>query len=247
LRSFGYVAKGADAVIQAFLDQQCTVMAPTFSHDHFAIDPPADLRPLCNGCGDYSWLKSSSRAQHTDVYDSGSNQIDRDMGTIPAALLQRVGRRRGEHPLNSFAAIGPLAEELIGGQQPLHVYAPLQALAALDGAVVLMGVGLEQATLLHLAEQHAGRSLFRRWAKNALGATIQVEVGGCSDGFVQLQQAVSSLLKEKVVGSSLWQMFQANALLEIAAYSIAQEPTITHCGDAACDRCNDAVAGGPVF
>ena len=64
------------------------------------------------------------------VYAPDAPDIDRaDMGAIPAAVLAMPGRVRGNHPLCSFAAIGPLADELVAAQQPLHVFAPLRALA----------------------------------------------------------------------------------------------------------------------
>ncbi len=94
---------------------------------------------------------------------------------------------------------------------------PLKAIAELGGYVVLMGVNFNRLTLIHLAEQMAGRNLFRRWAKDSKGVTI--EVGGCSEGFIK----------------------------EISENAIRNNPLITHCGDSRCDRCNDAVKGGPIL
>src|ERR687891_282076 len=82
LRSFGHVAGGAKTVIRAFLDEECTVLVPTFS--------------------------------------SGF-EIDRDMGAIPATLVRWPNRVRGNHPLDSFTAVGPSATELIAQQDPLDV------------------------------------------------------------------------------------------------------------------------------
>ncbi|RIK36138.1 MAG: hypothetical protein DCC57_22735, partial [Chloroflexi bacterium] len=58
--------------------------------------------------------------------------------------------------------------------------------AEAGGFVLLMGVALETMTLLHLAEQVAGRVPFRRWANDRQGRPQQVEAGGCSDGFGRL-------------------------------------------------------------
>jgi hypothetical protein len=101
-----------------------------------------------------------------------SNEIDDDMGALPAAVLARPGRVRGDHQLSSFTAIGPLAEQLMRDQAPLHVFAPLEALTDTGGVVLLMSVGLDSTTLLHLAEQRAGRTLFRRWANGPEGTPI---------------------------------------------------------------------------
>lgn len=48
LASFGRLAGGADALAQAFVDEGCTLLVPTFSWS-YAIDPPDDLRPPQNG------------------------------------------------------------------------------------------------------------------------------------------------------------------------------------------------------
>jgi len=48
------------------------------------------------------------------------------------------------------------------------------------------------------------------------------------------------------VGQSLWRVFPAKHALAIAAEAIRREPLITHCGQA-CERCDDAVLGGPLL
>ena len=88
-------------------------------------------------------------------------------GCDTAPVLARPERLRGDHPLASFSAIGPLATDLIDGQHGGAVHAPLRALGEMDGAIVMVGVGLTRMTLLHLAEQEAGRTQFQRWALNA--------------------------------------------------------------------------------
>ena len=98
------------------------------------------------------------------------------MGAIPAEVVRRPGRARGGHPLCSVAAIGPDAARIVAGQVSDDVYAPLRGLAESDGSLVLLGVGLTSATLLHLAEEGAGRTLFRRWARGADGEIRMVPV-----------------------------------------------------------------------
>src|SRR5207249_1436971 len=106
-----------------------------------------------------------------------SNWIDPWMGLIPRAVVARPDRRRGNHPTASFAAVGPLAGQLVETQAPDDIYAPLQALADLGGSVVLMGVTLTSMTLIHLAEKQSGRQLFRRWARKPDTQVIMIESG----------------------------------------------------------------------
>ena len=156
-------------------------------------------------------------------------------------------RTRGNHPLCSFTAIGPLERELVLGQRPLDVCAPLKELAKFNGSIILMGVGLDVMTLIHLAERMSGRNLFRRWANGPDGQPMEVEVGGCSDGFGNLEQFLSPLARTTKVGQSTWRIFPANATLETAERAIRKDPWLTHCSNPRCGRCRDAVAGGPIL
>jgi aminoglycoside N3'-acetyltransferase len=246
LRSFGPIEDGADTLLDGLLAEDTTVMVPTFSGQSFAIAPPADpsLQPARNGLDDHHFWQDSSAQR---IYTPSTREIDKGMGTFPATVLARPEHVRGNHPLNSFAAIGPLAEELIEGQQPLQVYMPLNVLAELRGSIVLMGVGLERMTFLHFAEQEVNRTLFRRWANGPDGRPMLVAVGSCSEGFGNFAPVLAPLKREVQVGQSVWQIFPARETLSAAVAAIRANPSITHCADPACSRCNDAVQGGPIL
>ena len=151
------------------------------------------------------------------------------------------GRARGNHPLNSLAAVGPSARELIAGQAPLDVYAPFRELARLNGYVVMMGVDLRTMTALHLAEQMAGRTLFRRWASDYGGAVVEAECGGCSRGFNGIEPALRPVERRETVGNSLWRIFPIADALERASAAIRECPEITRC---AVGGCEDGIEGG---
>jgi aminoglycoside N3'-acetyltransferase len=245
LRSFGWVKGGALAVVDGFLIEGCTVIVPTFSYD-LAVPPPVDMRPLQNGYN-YAAIEEPT-LESSRIYTPKSAAFSReDMGAIPAAVLAMPRHVRGNHPLNSFAAVGPLAHRVISSQGPMNVYGPLKVLAETDGAVVMMGVGLNRMTLLHLAEQMAGRNLFRRWANGPDGQPMQVEVGSCSEGFVNLQPILSQVMAEVKVGESVWQVYPVKETLAVSAREIRANPNLTHCSDANCLRCRDAVLGGPIL
>jgi aminoglycoside 3-N-acetyltransferase len=244
LRSFGHVVGGAAAVVGAFTDEGCTLLVPTFS-SAFEVAPPPHLQFERNGW-DYDAARAPRRGAER-VYAPDVPDIDGYVGAIPAAVLSRPGRVRGQHPLNSFTALGPRASELAAGQAPSDVYAPLRALVRAEGFVLLAGVGLERATLLHLAEREAGRTLFRRWANDAQGRPAAVEVGGCSEGFGRLEPHLRHLMRLTVVGSSRWTLLPAARALDCAAAAIRADPLITHCGARPCGRCDDAVRGGPIL
>jgi aminoglycoside 3-N-acetyltransferase len=243
LRSFGHVEGGADAVVDAFLAEECTLVVPAFAALIFGLAPPEAMRAERNGI-DYDVPHESPGRDR--IFTPASDELSPSMGVIPAAVLARPERVRGNNPLCSFAAIGPGAD-LVGEQRPLDVYAPLRILASRDGFVVLIGVGLERMTLLHLAEERSGRTLFRRWANGPDGLPMEVETGGCSDGFGNFERVLAPLERETRVGESRWRAFPARPALAAATDAIREDPSITHCGRDDCLRCRDAVAGGPRY
>ncbi|MGD0173759.1 MAG: AAC(3) family N-acetyltransferase [Anaerolineales bacterium] len=161
-------------------------------------------------------------------------------------ILRRPERIRGGHPLNSFAGVGPRASELIGSQEPLNVFGPMkQIYLDLSARIVLAGVGLTKATTVHFAEERSGRRLFRRWAKMSDGTEIEVEEGGCSEGFENLAPYVKAAEKQTKAGESLGRIFSFREFLDAIVRVLLQNPSITHCEDGNCARCNDAVRSGP--
>ncbi len=242
LSSFGRVDGGAATVVDALLAEGCTVVVPTFTSPSYLVEPPETMRPDRNGI-DYDALDGRAGGANR-VFTPKANDVNPTMGAIPTEVLARPERVRGSNPLCSFAALGPLADR-VREQRPLDVYAPLRILAAKGGWALLIGVDLRSLTLLHLAEEKAGRRLFRRWANGPDGKPMEVEVGSCSQGFLNFEPILAPLARETLVGASRWVTYPARELLALAAEAIRENPGITHCGDADCVRCRDAVAGGP--
>lgn len=243
LSSFGNVDGGVDSVIDAFLASGCTLLVPTFTGEQLEVMPDQDQLLERNG---WDVIEARRLPRQTDiVFTPDLNLIDASMGAISAAVLQRPERLRGDHPHNSFAAIGPKAQDLIEEQAWNDVYAPLRELTKLSGFVVLAGVGLNRMTILHLAEALAGRRLFRRWATGPDGTAIAVPVGSCSEGFPNLENVLGLLATETTVGQSRWRVFPSAEAVTTVAAVIRTDPGITHCGDPECVRCSHAVAGGP--
>ena len=244
LRSFGWVKGGAQTVIDGLLLEGCTIVVPTFTD--FVRPAPNGRAPARNGF-DYESSIECVAGNQDCVYSTDTNAVSKSMGVIPKKILQMASRDRGEHPLCSFAGVGPRSSQLIRGQKPFDVFAPLEVVAAADGFYVLMGVGLNRMTAIHLAERNAGRNLFRRWANGPAGTVIKTQVGGCSRGFESLAPAVAPLEAKTGVGRSQWRIYPARTFLEAAASAIRSDPASTHCGSTDCLRCNDAVQGGPIL
>ncbi len=247
VKSFGAkINCGIKGIVQAFLSQDCTVMVPAFC-DEYEACPVKKNMPERNGAGDYSFFWNRDYPVKK-IFDVTSREISlEDMGLFSKTVLDFENAVRGNNPLNSFAAVGRNAEKLTRAQTAKDVYAPLRRLCDDDGYVLLIGVGFDSATIIHYAEQLSGRTPFVRWAYDRYQRVIPVSAGSCSDGFENLAPFVNPIAKKTKVAESEWTCFKASDLAEICRNQIEQNPMITHCSDPACQRCNDAVSGGPIL
>lgn len=237
---------GIPGLIDAFLSEGCTIMVPTFS-DQYETKPIPEYMPDRNGVLDYSFFFEQEYPE-TEPFTTASNEMTvEDMGIFNQMVLEQPDRIRGNHPLNSFTALGKEAEKLVSCQSPKEVYAPLRKLCEMNGFVLLMGTGLDSATAIHYAEQAAGRSPFIRWSKDENGTPIPVYAGSCSDGFENFRQILKPVSRQIQVGRSIWTCIKAADLVTLCREEIRRNPQITHCKDPDCDRCRDAIAGGPAL
>jgi aminoglycoside 3-N-acetyltransferase len=246
LRSLGTpIVGGADTLLDALLTRGRTVLVPAFTEPQFGLPAPAALRPARNGI-DYGKFPAEPPLAQGAAYTPDCGLINAGLGVFPATLIKRGGAVRGNHPLNSFAAVGPLAEKLIAAQNPADVYGPIRELAARDSRILLIGVGLNRMTAIHLAEQQSGRRLFRRWAKAADSTISMFEVGSCSEGFPLLEPVLRQYARPAVVGDSWWWAFPSRQVLDAASTAMREDQDITQCGDSDCLLCRDSIAGGPI-
>ena len=241
LKSFGLLEGGPETLIRAFVDSGCTLVVPTFTYE-------CEVAPSAGRVIPQNGHSKDDRYDEAIPFRPESAMISADMGRIPARLLELEGHLRSSHPLNSFAAIGPLAEEILAAQDLLDVYGPYERVDTLAKAfVVLAGVGLRSTTPVHFAEERAGRRMFRRWAKAPDGSIVEVEVGSCSDGFNRLDPLVEPIGVKTQVGPSPWRIYPFHTFVETLANAIRQDQTLTHCANPDCARCNDATRGGPIL
>lgn len=245
LKSFGYVDGGAAAIIRSFLDKGCTILTPGFTYD-YSITPSKDDRPQRNAWDYDKFLGDTSGCDK--IFSVNNNDISiEDLGVIPYEILQMPERKRGYNPIDSFTSLGSKAVELISEQSASDVWAPLRKLYTEGGFVVLMGVSLTSMTAIHYAEQKAGRIPFIRWANGLDGLPIQVSIGSCSNGFDKLAPVLKPIEKDIYVGNSLWRVFPMKEAIDLCVAAIKKNPMITHCDNPDCERCNDAVQGGPIL
>lgn len=249
LRSFPRVEGGPESLVGAFLDRGCTLLVPTMANTLFSIPAPSDDRPVRNGT-DYDAKAASAELDPwpglSDIYDPSRTDTDPDLGATPAYVARHPDRVRSKRSPGSLSAIGPLADELMEAETDADMFGPYRALVARGGYVLLIGVGLDRMTILHLAEVEAGRRPFIYWGRGPDGEPVRSRGGACSNGFPNLDRALTPIETRAQVGQSTWRLFPARELVAAAADSIRSDPSITRCADPGCIECPDAIAGGPI-
>ncbi|MCA0457008.1 MAG: AAC(3) family N-acetyltransferase [Chloroflexi bacterium] len=152
MSKLGWIVGGQVAVIQALLrvlGESGTLMMPT--HTSGNTDPARWQHPPVPE----SWVPVIR--EHMPAFDPLISPT-REMGVIPELFRTWPGVVRSNHPIGSFAAIGPNAAYLTSHHFLLDMFgdtSPIGKLYELDGYVLLLGVDHENDTSLHLAEHRA--------------------------------------------------------------------------------------------
>lgn len=152
LGRIGRVAGGAASVIQALmavLTPAGTLVMPTFTGQ---LSDPAEWRDPPAPSGQVAAIRADMQP-----FDPARTPT-RNMGAVPEAFRVLPAVHRSHHPMQSLAAWGRGAEELTAGHAldwPLGPGSPLDRLCELGGQVLLIGVGHNRNSTLHLAETRA--------------------------------------------------------------------------------------------
>jgi len=152
MRSLGFVVGGAMTLLDAMLD----VLGPTGT-----LIMPAHSGDLSDPAG---WSAPPVPAAWLDEVRATMPAFDPartptwGLGVVPELFRTWPGVRRSGHPTVSLAANGPLAAEIVGTHpldDPHGEASPLARAYDRGVKLLLLGVGWNRATLLHLAERRA--------------------------------------------------------------------------------------------
>jgi len=232
MRAVGAVEGGADAVLEALLElvgPGGTVMAPIF-------------RPA-NRIGDLRFAESPLPRPDTEFE---SDKVDpAEVGILAARLAEHPHAVRSEHPSLSFAALGENAGYLTNGAPfhfPLGTGGPLAKLHQLNGKILLLGVGHEVNSSIHLAEIWADAPYARRKTVVRTGPESWEEMEGspeCSAGFARIEPILrqARILKTGFVGNGASQSMRSQFLVSMAREMLVARPDFFLCDNPSCTAC----------
>ncbi len=152
LSNLGFVCGGAQVVIEALLEsvgEKGTIMMPAQSWKN--LDPESGVH----------WEEPKEWWQLIrDNWPAYNKEITptNTMGAVAEMFRRWPGAVRSDHPARSVAAYGKYAEYLTENHDLSNIFgdgAPIGRLYELDGYVLLIGVGYDKNTSLHLADARA--------------------------------------------------------------------------------------------
>ena len=184
--------------------------------------------------------------------DPSSTPAAPDLGIVTDTFWRLPGVARSDHAF-AFAAAGPLAGRITSGPLPLPPHAPGSPVGRvhdLNGQVLLLGVGHDADTTLHLAELLAGVPY--RVPKHCTvlqdGRPVRIHYGendhccerfALADGWLRAR----GLQREGRVGHARARLVRARDVVEVAVEHLVRDPLLfLHPPGAGCADCDEARA-----
>jgi len=189
------------------------------------------------------------------LFEPATTAASEDLGVLADTFWRLPGVARSGHPF-AFAAAGPRARSIVDTPLPLPPHAPESPVGrvhAADGQVLLLGVGHDADTTLHLAELLAGVP-YRVPHHVTVGegaAARRIEYGendhccalfAQADGWLRARGAQ----REGPVGHGAARLVRARAIVDAALEALARDPLVfLHPASAGCEECDAARASVP--
>jgi aminoglycoside 3-N-acetyltransferase len=240
-KALGLVEGGPAAVVAALraaLGEQGTLLTPAFTTQ---LTDPAN------------WPVPPSEEERARLlaelpcYDPRETPPYK-MGAVVKALWRTPGVLRSDHPVTSWLALGPRAEELTRDhprEDPEGIDGPVGRAYRADAQVLLLGVEHDADTTIHLAESllempHLYALPDRYPVRGPDGARSFRAVSKttkCSDGFVKIDPELEVATVHGGVGDAPARLLRSRAIVRAAVALMARAPAALLCDDPECVHC----------
>lgn len=197
-------------------------------------------------------MPSMSWADDT-YFDPQTTSCVEEMGIVAETFWKQPDVLRGDS-VHAFAAVGPHAAR-ITAPQPLDIPhgldSPVGRIYELDGQVLLLGVGQDGNTTIHLGENLAGVR-YRRWKrlqylKDGKPHVIEYgEVDHCCQNFALVDGwlAERGLLRRGTVGHGEARLMRSREIVEVVTAQLRGNETAflhPYGVDEECDEARDSI------
>lgn len=185
-----------------------------------------------------------------EPFDPATTPAASDLGILAGTFWRLEDVTRSDHPF-AFAAAGLLAARITSDTLPLPPHAPASPIGRiheLDGQVLLLGVGHDADTTLHLAEVMAEvpYRVPRHCTVLDRGRPIRIdyrENDHCCQNFDLADTWLrrKGLQREGPVGHAHARLIRSRDIVRIATDQLARDPLVfLHTTEAGCDECDAA-------
>ncbi|HYH82697.1 MAG TPA: AAC(3)-IV family aminoglycoside N-acetyltransferase [Longimicrobium sp.] len=215
--------------------------------------PPGLIEALRDALGPGGTLVMPAWSGDDDTpFDRAATPASEDLGVVADTFWRLPGVLRSDHQ-QAFAAAGPHAARITADPLPLPPHipkSPAGRVHELDGQVLLLGVGHDADTTLHLAELLAGvpYRVPRYCTVLRDGRPVRVEYGEndhCCERFALADGWLRGrgLQREGRVGHAHARLARARDIVSVTLEHLAADPLLfLHPPGAGCADCDEARA-----
>jgi len=244
-------------LVRHLLDLGVQVGGVLLVHTSFRAVGPVDrgpeglIRALRQALGPEGTLVMPSWPDDATLpFDPLTTEADSDLGVVARTFWRLPGVLRSEH-VHAFAAAGPRASGILRDPLPLppHIHeSPVGRVHDLDGQVLLLGVGHDANTTIHLAELLAGvpYRITKRCVALRDGRPTLIEYGEndhCCRRFALVDDWLRSerLQAEGPVGHASARLVRSRAVVRVVVDRLRSDPLLfLHAADDGCADCDEA-------
>jgi len=209
------------------------------------------IRALRSALGPDGTLVMPSMSDDDDhPFDSRATPCLAD-GVVADTFWRMAGVLRSDSP-HAFAAAGPRAAGITAAHPPEVPHgldSPVGRVYALDGQILLLGVGHDANTTLHLAENMAGvrYGLSKRLTLVQAGRPFRIayrEVDHCCENFKLADRWLDAkgLQRRGMVGSAESRLVRSRDVVATALTRLRENETIFLHPHGSCSECDEARA-----